>query len=315
MPDVPGPDQGLDLFDLMRGRGNADADELGKEWASHRGALPRQLPARSRARPDAPVPGPDVGALQGEPAGGPDGPPRGVHLRQRHQPARRLARGARRQPGQGDDGLARPHAVVPPALPRRRVVALRPVVPERARRPRAWPSARSTPSDGTLVATAAPGGRHPVPPVRRLTRPIGATPVTQDTPVTAVKTGRTRPFGHFSRFAGRDRCDDCSLQGMYRPLHRAPIRRRPTLKHAVAGGGRGGRAGAWRCRSARRRPRTPTPTSATTASGPHHGTKPGASRASPASPASPGMTTRTTPRASTTPPRPTAASRCRATTG
>ena len=34
MPDVPGPDQGLDLFDLMRGRGNADADELGKEWAS-----------------------------------------------------------------------------------------------------------------------------------------------------------------------------------------------------------------------------------------------------------------------------------------
>ena len=34
MPEVPGPDQGLDLFDLMRGRGNADADELGKEWAS-----------------------------------------------------------------------------------------------------------------------------------------------------------------------------------------------------------------------------------------------------------------------------------------
>ena len=34
MPEVPGPDQGIDLVDLMRGRGNADADELGKEWAS-----------------------------------------------------------------------------------------------------------------------------------------------------------------------------------------------------------------------------------------------------------------------------------------
>ena len=34
MPEVPGPDGGLDLVDLMRGRGNADADELGKEWAS-----------------------------------------------------------------------------------------------------------------------------------------------------------------------------------------------------------------------------------------------------------------------------------------
>ena len=34
MPEVPGPDEGLDLVDLMRGRGNADADELGKEWAA-----------------------------------------------------------------------------------------------------------------------------------------------------------------------------------------------------------------------------------------------------------------------------------------
>ena len=34
MPDVPGPEAGFDLFELMRGRGNADADELDKEWAS-----------------------------------------------------------------------------------------------------------------------------------------------------------------------------------------------------------------------------------------------------------------------------------------
>ncbi len=34
MPDVKGPDEGLDLVDLMRGRGNEDADALGKEWAA-----------------------------------------------------------------------------------------------------------------------------------------------------------------------------------------------------------------------------------------------------------------------------------------
>ena len=34
MPDVKGPEEGLDLVDLMRGRGNEDADALGKEWAA-----------------------------------------------------------------------------------------------------------------------------------------------------------------------------------------------------------------------------------------------------------------------------------------
>lgn len=34
MPEVKGPDAGLDLFDLMRDRGNEDADALGKEWAA-----------------------------------------------------------------------------------------------------------------------------------------------------------------------------------------------------------------------------------------------------------------------------------------
>ena len=34
MPDVPGPDQGIDMVDLMRGAGNEDADALAKEWAS-----------------------------------------------------------------------------------------------------------------------------------------------------------------------------------------------------------------------------------------------------------------------------------------
>lgn len=34
MPEVKGPEDGLDLVDLMRGRGNEDADALGKEWAA-----------------------------------------------------------------------------------------------------------------------------------------------------------------------------------------------------------------------------------------------------------------------------------------
>ncbi|CAN5395760.1 acyl-CoA thioesterase II [soil metagenome] len=34
MPDVPGPEEGMDLVDLMRQGGNDDADALGKEWAA-----------------------------------------------------------------------------------------------------------------------------------------------------------------------------------------------------------------------------------------------------------------------------------------
>ena len=34
MPEVGPPDEGLDLVDLMRSGGNAEADALGKEWAS-----------------------------------------------------------------------------------------------------------------------------------------------------------------------------------------------------------------------------------------------------------------------------------------
>lgn len=34
MPEVKGPEDGMDLVDLMRGRGNEDADALGKEWAA-----------------------------------------------------------------------------------------------------------------------------------------------------------------------------------------------------------------------------------------------------------------------------------------
>ncbi|MEO9323673.1 acyl-CoA thioesterase II [Nocardioides sp. C4-1] len=34
MPQVKGPEEGMDLLDLMRGRGNEEAEALGKEWAA-----------------------------------------------------------------------------------------------------------------------------------------------------------------------------------------------------------------------------------------------------------------------------------------
>ncbi len=137
MPEVPGPEQGVDLVELMRGAGNADADELGKEW----GSLDVRFLGNSRhgLEPDPHRPSRAqswVRFREGLP-GRPDHPPGRVHLRQRHQPARRLARRPRREPVQGPDGLARPHDLVPPALPGRRVVALRPVVARRLRRSRA----------------------------------------------------------------------------------------------------------------------------------------------------------------------------------
>ena len=54
-------------------------------------------------------------------------------------------------------GLAGPHDLVPPAVPGRRVVALRPGVPLRLRRPRAG-AGRVFTEDGDLVATVAQEG-------------------------------------------------------------------------------------------------------------------------------------------------------------
>ena len=98
--------------------------------------LARQHPLRARARRRPRLPGPDVDPAARGAARRPGHPRRRVHLRQRRQPARLDAVGPRRQPVQDADGLARPHAVVPPALPRGRLVALRPVVAVGAGRPR-----------------------------------------------------------------------------------------------------------------------------------------------------------------------------------
>ena len=102
---------------------------------------------------------------------------------------------------------------------------------------------------------------------------------------------------------------------MYRPKHRAPIRRRPTLTHARPGRGRGGRAGA----GCGPRPvgvrRTPTA---------HFSHQPAPRHSRPSQAGQAGQAGQTGQargrrrqrrRASTTRPRPTAASRCRATPG
>ena len=136
MPEVGGPEAGASMFDLMRERGAEDAAALGKEWA----AIDVRFLGNSRygleKDPDAPVAGPGLDPDRRRAQRRPGRAPRAVHLRQRRQPARRRAGCARGRPHQHADGLARPHHLVPPAVPRRRVVALRPVVAVGHRRPR-----------------------------------------------------------------------------------------------------------------------------------------------------------------------------------
>ena len=96
MPDVIPPEEGLDMVALMKGAGNEDADALAKEWAAldaryvgnSRHGLPDDERRPSRARMWIRV----AGGARRRPAG----PAGGVHLRQRHEPARR------------DPGRARP---------------------------------------------------------------------------------------------------------------------------------------------------------------------------------------------------------------
>ena len=61
------------------------------------------------------------------------------------------------------DGLAGPHDLVPPAVPGRRVVALRPVLARPPRAAAGWPLGRVFTQDGRLVATGGPGGPDPAP--------------------------------------------------------------------------------------------------------------------------------------------------------
>ena len=136
MPEVGAPETGFDLVDVMRKGGNDEADALGKEW----GALDVRWLGNTRFGLE-----PDDGHVSQARMwirlreGLPDDP--AIHVAAFTYASDVSLLGstlsvARREPVEDADGLARPHAVVPPALPRRRLVALRPVVAVGAGRPR-----------------------------------------------------------------------------------------------------------------------------------------------------------------------------------
>ena len=152
MPEVPEPAEGLDMVDLMRRSGNEDADALAKEWASlearyvgnSRFNLPDDPDHPSRAR---------MWIRVGEGLG--DDPQ--VHLAAFTYASDIGLLGAalaaaRRDAGRRADGLARPHHLVPPPVPGRRLVALRHAVPVGAGRPR--------PGAGPGLHPGRPAGRH-----------------------------------------------------------------------------------------------------------------------------------------------------------
>ena len=141
MPEVAPPEDGLDFAELARSRGGAESDAFVREWAaldvryignSRRGlAEDPDHPAKARLWIRV------NGQLSDDPLEhlatftyasdmtllGATLVPHGVNISTPWPPAR----------------LAGPRRVVPPALPGRRVVALRPALAVRLRRPRAGP--------------------------------------------------------------------------------------------------------------------------------------------------------------------------------
>ena len=148
MPDVPSPADAPDLNELLRKQSDRAAEHWMREWAS------LELRWVGDSRPGGALPTDERPAqvrlwirTNGRARRLAADPPGRVHLRQRPDPARLLAGAARRagrRPG-GAVRLARPHHLVPPALPRRRVAALRPGLAVGDRGPVAWPSAGSSP--------------------------------------------------------------------------------------------------------------------------------------------------------------------------
>ena len=165
MPEVSGgPHAGIEFAELAKGRGQI-VGELRPGVGGSRRPLPRQLRPQPHRRPVAAGPRPAVDPRQ-RPAGRrPGRPPRHVHLRQRHDAARRHPRRPRRHHRRPAPpaGLAGPLDLVPPAVPRRRVVALRPVVAVGLRAPAAsrWRgcSPRTAPSSPRWPRRASSGMR------------------------------------------------------------------------------------------------------------------------------------------------------------
>ena len=162
MPEVIPPEESFDLVDLIRSRSERGAAAFAKEWS----ALELRYVGTSAIglEPDPRHPAQSRvwvrirGTLSDDPL---------EHLAAFTYASDLTLLGAALVPhgldftSPGPPGrLAGPHRVVPPAVPRRRVVALRPVVAQRDRRPRPQPGPGLHP------------GRHP----GRLRRPGGPDP-------------------------------------------------------------------------------------------------------------------------------------------
>ena len=161
MPDVMPPEEGCRPGRAARGSAAADAEHWEQEWAAARRPLRRQLRGRRPGRRPRP-PGAGAAVDPGRRQPLPDDPL--VHLAAFTYASDMTLLGAALVP-HGIDialaaaaaGLARPHDLVPPAVPRRRVVALRPVLAVGRGRPRPG-LARVFTQDGELVATVAQEG-------------------------------------------------------------------------------------------------------------------------------------------------------------
>ncbi len=168
MPEVVAPEDAIDMVEMMRRGGTPEADALAKEWAAlgarwigdSRRGLPEDPVHPSRSRLWLRVEG-DLG----------DDPTAHLAAFTYASDISLLGATLAAHPvglGADPDGLARPHDLVPPALPRRRVVALRPGLAGGAR----WAGAGHRP------------GLHP----GRLTGRHGRAGGPDPTPATSITT-------------------------------------------------------------------------------------------------------------------------------
>ena len=162
MPDVPPPEMGVSMTDIARQNSPESVEEWEREWAAldvrYVGTSAMGLPAD----PDHPARAQLWLRTAGPLGDDPVAAPRRLHLCHRPDAARR-GPDAARHPHQllADEGrLARPLDLVPPALPGRRVVALRPGLADGARRSRPGHRARLHPGRHAR-GDRGPGGPDP----------------------------------------------------------------------------------------------------------------------------------------------------------
>ena len=160
MPDVPSPEESPDMGEMFRKRSPDNADEW-LRGVGGAGAAPGTCRVATTSLDERPSQSRLGLGAQWHAVRRPAGPPSGVHLCQRHDPARLHAGAARhaRLPPEDAVGVPRPHDLVPPRLRAGRVAALRPGVPVGVRRSRPGHRPGKFSADGVLVATVAQEAR------------------------------------------------------------------------------------------------------------------------------------------------------------